>query len=120
MSFTRDLVAIGAAARLTRLVTRDWLGEWTIVRPVRNWAERHEGTRLVEHLDPEAPVTEAWRHKLAHGLDCPHCVGFWLTLGTLGVSRLPLPGLAAKARDLALDALAGSYVVGHVSSRIDL
>ena len=27
-----------ATARLTRLITSDWLGEWHIVRPLKRWA----------------------------------------------------------------------------------
>jgi hypothetical protein len=116
----RDAVALLAALRLTRLVTRDWLGEWTVVQPAKAWAAKHDGVQNVHSLGMFAPEgTEMWRSKLVSGLDCPHCAGFWLTLGTLAVSRVNLPQPAAQLRDLLLKGLAGSYVVGHVSSRID-
>lgn len=115
----RDLIAVLAALRLTRLVTRDWLGEWSIVQPLKTWAEEWDGPQDVHSVETQGKRPDLWRSRLVSGLDCPHCVGFWLTLGTLAFSRLPMPKVPGKIRDLALDALAGSYVVGHVSSRLD-
>lgn len=116
----RDAIALLAALRLTRLVTTDWLGEWTIVQPMKAWARRHEGQVDVHEAAAQDVGTKFWRTKMVSGLDCPFCVGFWLTLTCLAFSRTKLPQPAAQIRDLLLKALAGSYVVGHASSRIDV
>jgi hypothetical protein len=67
------LLALGAALRLTRLVTMDTLG-W----PLRRWA----ATR--------GP------HGLGAWLSCPWCVGFWITLACVAAAwaAAPCPGLA--------------------------
>lgn len=115
----KDIIAILAALRLTRLVVRDWLGEWTIVQPAKAWAQKHDGEVDPHSAAAQGVGTKFWRTKLTSGLDCPFCVSFWLTLGCLVFSRIDLPQPAAQFRDLVLKALAGSYVVGHASSRID-
>jgi hypothetical protein len=115
----KDIIALLAALRLTRLVTTDWLGEWTIGQPARAWARRHDGVVDVHAAVAQDVGFRFWRTKLVSGLECPFCVSVWLTLGTMAVSRLPMPQPAAQLRDLLLKALAGSYVVGHASSRID-
>lgn len=120
------LVAI-ATARLTRFVTTDWLGEWTLVRPLKRWAVRaespaHSGPRPPgwnpDDRDPDPD--NGWRSKLAKGLDCPFCVGFWIgaavLLGEVVTGRVrPLRGVWT----FALAALGLNYAVGHLSSRID-
>lgn len=110
-----------ATARLTRLVTSDWLGEWALVGPVRKWATLHEQSSLdairsmvetvvpgndpiatawvdeqmdtLNNYDENYPLT--WQYKLAKGLDCPFCVGFWIGLAVLiaeaAVARQPAP-----------------------------
>jgi hypothetical protein len=120
------LVAI-ATARLTRFVTSDWLGEWTLVRPLKRWAVRaasptHTGPRPSgwnpDDRDPDPD--NGWRSKLVKGLDCPFCVGFWIgALVLLGevVTRRWRPLRAVWT--FALGALGLNYAVGHVSSRID-
>lgn len=35
-----------ATARLTRVLTTDWIGEWTIVRPIKRWADKFERPRV--------------------------------------------------------------------------
>lgn len=120
MNIVRDIVALTAAARLTRLVTTDWLGEWSIVQPAKEWAENHDGPQDVHSVENQGRRPDLWRSRLVSGLDCPFCVGFWITAGTLAINRLPLPPIMATGRDLVLDALAGSYIVGHASSRIDV
>ena len=120
------LVAI-ATARLTRFVTSDWLGEWTLVRPLKRWAVRaespmHSGPRPAgwDPDDREPNPDNGWRSKLVKGLDCPFCVGFWIgALVLLGevVTRRWRPLRAVWT--FALGALGLNYAVGHVSSRID-
>lgn len=101
-----------AVARLSRFVTTDWLGEWTIVRPVKAWARKHEdqaiaractdhawvcrdgvpdfSTGTADHAEcgPMNDYNEndpyTWQAKLATALDCPFCSGFWLGALMLG------------------------------------
>lgn len=120
------LVAI-ATARLTRFITTDWLGEWTLVRPLKRWAVRaespmHSGPRPAgwDPDDRDPDPDNGWRSKLVKGLDCPFCVGFWIgALVLLGevVTRRWRPLRAVWT--FALGALGLNYAVGHVSSRID-
>ena len=127
------LVAI-ATARLTRFVTTDHLGEWTIVGPLKRWSARREvpdhirdelERRLQREREREEPTANpphgwGWRSKLVKGLDCPFCVGFWI-----GVLVLLGEVMTRRWRPLravwtfALGALGLNYAVGHVSSRID-
>lgn len=141
MTATDNLLAIGAALRLTRFVTQDWLGEWWIVRPLKRWAAPHEAARREEirrhlaHLVPDEEPAEPVRTiladydngnplsgpgRLVKGLDCPFCVGFWLVLGGLSVAAIVArrPALRGPFRLLA-GALAANYVTGHISSRLD-
>ncbi|QNJ55923.1 hypothetical protein SEA_RASPUTIA_33 [Microbacterium phage Rasputia] len=127
----RWLLMALAAARATRFVTTDKLGDWTVSGPLVRWAWLHEGMdKDVKNFAPEL-VTQwksgmeplplpnpwwGWRSKLVNGLDCPFCVGFWI-------------GAAALLAELALgkttlwrftrDAAALNYVVGHASKRLD-
>lgn len=108
-------IAALAAARATRFVTRDVLGEWAVVAPLRGWAEEREpGDVFGEHA--QGP-----RHRAVTGLDCPHCAGTWLSgacLVSLALARAAGPRALAAWR-MAAGTLALSYVVGHVSARID-
>lgn len=120
------LVAI-ATARLTRFVTSDWLGEWTLVHPLKRWAVRaespmHSGPRPAgwDPDDRDPDPDNGWRSKLVKGLDCPFCVGFWIgvlvLLGEVVTHRWrPLRAVWT----FVLGALGLNYAVGHVSSRID-
>lgn len=134
MNPTRLTLAALAAARLTRFVTSDSLGEWLAVAPAKRWAWRQErplnlsGGAIYE--DPNrADATGAaktplahwgWRSKLVSGLDCPFCVGFWIgalvLLGEVVTRRSPL---LRGVWTFALGALGLNYAVGHISSRID-
>ena len=127
------LVAI-ATVRLTRFITTDHLGEWTVTGPLKRWAARREvperlreplEQRLAEEIERGSAVDNpppqwGWRSKLVKGLDCPFCVGFWIgALVLLGevVTRRWRPLRAVWT--FALGALGLNYAVGHVSSRID-
>lgn len=141
---TAGLVTL-ATLRLTRLVTTDWFGEWTIVRPIKRWAAEHEANRrrargatlhamrhdygdlnetaekvvteLEATLAADEPISVPGR--LAHGLDCPHCVGFWLGGAVLVAERSLRHTRAGGLLRLGLSALALSYVTGHISQRLD-
>lgn len=115
-------LAAGAALRVTRFATTDVLGGWVLADPAKRWA-RAEDPRLPD--GSEAPFgyaapPSAWRHRLVSALDCPYCVGTQATLLIASLlTALPphsRPGRLARA---ACAALAASYLVGHVSYRLD-
>lgn len=119
-----------AAARATRFVTTDKLGEWTVSGPLVRWAWLHDGPGRTDASNLDAvrrweagmaplPLPEAWwgwRSKLVNGLDCPFCVGFWVgavvLLGELVAGR-------TRVWRFGRNAFALNYVVGHLSKRID-
>lgn len=80
------VLALGATARLTRLVTDDFLTE----RP-RRWLQRH----LPEHL--------------AYMLGCPWCASFWIGLP---VAAVTVAWPSNRAVLVAWLALSGSLVAG--------
>lgn len=62
------LLLFGSVVRLTRFVVSDDLGLWLIKKPARKWSGH----------DPEyIPLSK--KEKLVSGLDCPFCVGFWIS-----------------------------------------
>lgn len=83
------IVATGAAARLTRLVTTDSIFDYP-----RLWAS---------HWD--------WSHDLVH---CAWCVGFWLSLATAAI--LPMLWHVAAIRVLAV-ALAINHVFATLETK---
>lgn len=133
---TLILTAI-AATRLTRFVTTDSLGQWTITDPATRWAVKHEGgevengigevipvhPRDVHHVKDEPLILDpsnGWRSKLVSGLYCPHCVGFWIGAGLLaGGTVAGKARVGAKLFTGLTGSLALSYLVGHVSQRLD-
>ena len=94
------VLALGAAARLTRFVVTDDLGEWWIKEPLRSKAAK---------LDPR------W-DKYVEGLDCPYCVGFWATAAVMGSGAVLRWN---RVWQFGAGVWAASYLVGHVSSRLD-
>lgn len=115
-------LAAGAALRVTRFATTDVLGGWVLADPAKRWAARHD-PRLPD--GSEAPFgyaapPSAPRHRLVSALDCPYCVGTQATLavGAL-LAALPPHRPAGRLARAACAALAASYVVGHVSYRLD-
>lgn len=114
---------MGAAARLTRFVTSDKLGGWILVDPAKRWAWRYEERAMLRDNAPsdwENGVMATWQAKLVSGLDCPFCVGFWITLAVIVADKtLPEYGPTRTAFTTACSALAANYVIGHVSARLD-
>lgn len=98
-NLTRLALVVLATTRLIRFVTEDSLGDWWIRRPVRQWAiDRTVGLDGVEPEDFDAEVDDpalwSWRVKLASGIDCRWCSGFWVGVlvlaGEVVLSRIPL------------------------------
>ena len=121
-------LAAGAALRITRFATTDTLGGWVLVDPLKRWAERRDPRPAPSQTCPfgYAAPPEAWRHRLVSALDCPYCVGTQATLAIAAVLAA-LPAYSPSPRIQALGrvaragaaALAASYLVGHVSHRLD-
>lgn len=132
------LLAAGAAIRMSRFVTTDSLGDWTIVRPLKRWAWRREVRDVLiaenpgialhpsMHDEPIAPTPEpenGWRSKIATGIECPFCVGFWVALASLAalaLARGSAPRPAADALRVVYGALGMNYALAHLSSRLDV
>lgn len=135
-------LVILATLRLTRLITTDWLGEWVIVAPIKRWAVRavmqkaatvgaapHElewletkATRDDVILWGCAEQTNIWQARLAKGLDCPFCVGYWLGSGVVVLTAAVIlwtHEVVIFWWGVLLFTLALNYVVGHVSKKID-
>lgn len=127
-------LAAGAALRITRFATTDTLGGWVLADPLKRWAERRDPRPA--HDSPTSPAShpfgyaappEAWRHRLVSALDCPYCVGTQATLAIAAVlaalpaspSHRPAARTAGRLARTACAALAASYLVGHVSYRLD-
>ena len=117
MTPARALLLTLAAARLTRLVVWDEIGQWWIKDPIDRAAEQWyaEQTEALHNLsgeivregEPEQP----WWWKYRSGLDCPYCVGFWLGAGVLAIDAAA--GEHPVWR-LTRDALAMNMVVAPV------
>lgn len=67
------LLAYGATARLTRVITDDDIGLWWVKEPAYRAALRH----VERHGDIP------WWDKYRAGLDCPWCCGFWIGMAVL-------------------------------------
>lgn len=115
-------LAAGAALRVTRFATTDVLGGWVLADPAKRWA-RAKDPRLPD--GSEAPFgyaapPAAWRHRLTSSLDCPYCVGTQATLAIAAALASTSPGSrTGRLARTACAALAASYLVGHVSYRLD-
>lgn len=115
-------LATGAALRVTRFATTDVLGGWVLADPLKRWASDRDPRMPGGSEAPfgYAAPRSAWRHRLVSALDCPYCVGTQATLlvsAALAVTDpSSRPGRLVRA---ATAALAASYLVGHVSYRLD-
>lgn len=134
-----------AAARLSRFMTTDTLGEWLIVRPLRTRAQRYEAhyrattaevlaeveatherhphpalAELIERtradLEDEEPMSIPAR--AASGLECPFCVGFWL--GGVALVGAAVAQHHATPRPLAaaIKLVGGSLALNYVVGHI--
>lgn len=104
MRIVDSALALGAAARLSRLVITDDIGQWWVKDPIDRAMDAY-----AEHAEHEP-----WWWKYRSGLECPFCVGFWLGAGVL-VSRAVLPKPLWR---LGAGALALNYVASHLGSRL--
>lgn len=103
---TSLLISALAATRLVRAYRfeqigepiRDAIDEWTS-QPVKNSKGQ---------LNVKATKRREWIRDLA---ECPHCSGFWITLGVVLVSRVPAarPVVRALAAATILSAFVDHY-----------
>lgn len=112
------MLLVLATLRLSRLVTGDTLGQWLILSRAWRWANRYkpDSTRpgvFVQHPDGPSPQ----RLKLASGLVCPFCIGYWCGAALLVVSYFTGPlGDEPVWWRLLVGSLALNYLVGHTAS----
>lgn len=95
MTLAVFLLALGATASLTRLVTDDQL-----TLPFRVW--------LIGKLGPEHPV--------AYAVGCPFCLSMWIAPGVCAAGWF-YGGTAAF--QIAAAGLTIRWIVGHVASFLD-
>lgn len=114
----RTLVTTLAAARLTRLVTKDTLGGWFIREPIARVMQNYAQAALTKHQREGNPghPTQPWWWKYEVGLHCKWCVGFWLAAGTL-ITEKATRGTCARPIVATLGgALALNYVTAHLET----
>lgn len=107
-------LAVGASARLSRLVITDDLGKWWIREPVDRAMDEYAAGELLEADQQGREPQEPWWWKYRSGLDCPFCVGFWLGAAVLVAHRV----LPAPVWRFGVSALALNYVASHIGSRL--
>lgn len=114
------LVVVAAAARITRLVVTD-----TITEPARAWLlpriarSRFERTRISHGMDASPPTRI--RGFVLDMLQCPWCIGFWISAALIGAASLA-SGVWVDITghwwaDLPIAALAVSYLVGWLADQ---
>ncbi|UDL16206.1 hypothetical protein SEA_KOZIE_10 [Microbacterium phage Kozie] len=119
------VLALLAALRATRFITSDHLGEWWLVGPAKRWAWRrgthgYSPTEINADPAPTPDPASGWRAKLVSGLDCPFCVGFWITGAAVLAAAAANRGPRRRAAfQLLAGAVGANYVTGHISSRLD-
>jgi hypothetical protein len=132
------VLALGASARLARLVRIDTIWAETVGGAFDAHVERHESARRVAKYydettrpnpaDQHSKALADYRHpawlceKVQEMTTCPHCLGFWTSLLTVGTVVLTRWTGRPFLRDLwraGAAVLATSYVVGHTSAVLD-
>lgn len=118
------LLLVLSTLRLSRLVTSDQIGEWFIQEPAKRWATMADVTTDYEPYMGEVlrqtDNPDGWRHRLVDGLICGFCEGYWIGVVTIVVlAMLGGPGDAPDWWRVLSGTFALSYVIGHVSARLD-
>lgn len=109
-----------AAARLSRFVITDEMGEWWVKQPIDRAMDAYAEREMWASANVGQTPREPWWWKYRSGLDCPFCVGFWLGAAVLttGAAATRLPGPAAAAWRLGAGALALNYAAAHLGVRL--
>ena len=113
-------LAVLASARLSRLVITDDLGRWLIHDPIDRAMDRYAERELWAAANVGQEPREPWWWKYRSGLDCPFCIGFWLSLLVvgLGAAATRREGIGAIAWRAGTGALATNYVASHLGARL--
>ena len=117
------LLALGLTLRLARVITVDDIGLWYVRGPLSEWAMDHEPP-LPEGLpegfgQEEVWVPVGWRARLAVGLSCPFCVGFWVAGAVLlSLWALGGPGQVWEPWRWVAGWFTLNWVAAHVGSRL--
>lgn len=99
------VLALGATARLARLIITDEIGRWYVVGPILRWAQRTGGAERAH-----------WWDAL---LGCPFCIGYWIGCAVLGSLWLVGgPGEAWEPWRWGAATLTLNYVAAHLGSRL--
>lgn len=119
MRLTTSLLAVGAAARLARLVITDDLGQWWVQQPVARAMGTYATTEMVRAAEEDREPVEPWWWKYESGLQCPWCIGFWLGTGVLVTGAVADRHPTTRALwKLGAGALALNYVTAHLGARL--
>lgn len=101
------LLVVLLTARLTRLLITDDLGRWYFRGP------------LEAALLRNATTSTGWRARLAAGLSCPFCLGFWVGVGVLAfVAAVGGPGHLPDWSRYVAGAFALNYLTAHIGARL--
>ena len=114
----RTLVTTLAAARLTRLVTKDTLGGWLIREPIARAMQNYAQQTAQIHQREGKPghPTQPWWWKYEVGLHCKWCVGFWLCAATITAEKATRGTCARPIIRTIGGALALNYVTAHLET----
>jgi len=107
----RMIVAGLAATRLVRAWNYELIGEkpreaalrW-LAKPVYTPLPPTGMSRATDQVNVRATLTKEWVSNL---LECPHCLGFWLTLGCAAV-------YPSRRGRIVVDALAGAMILSAI------
>lgn len=114
------LVVVTAASRITRLVVAD-----TVTEPIRMWAfpriarSRQDRKRISQGHEAQPPGP--FRQTVLNLLQCPWCIGFWISTALLAAlafttgTQMVITGTWWV--DLAVASLASSYIIGWLSDQ---
>ena len=111
------LLVLGLTLRLTRFVITDTLGKWWIHDPLDRAMASYAGKVIESHANSgnpgEPPTPWWWKYRV--GLNCPYCVGFWIS-GAVALSYL-LVGDTVAWRFVA-GVFTLNWVASHVGARL--
>ena len=107
------VLAVLTSARLTRFVVRDDLAKWWIKDPIDRAMDRYAADEIYRAAQDDRDPVEPWWWKYRSGLDCPWCVGFWVSLGVAGVA-----GMRFLPVRLGMAGMALNYLTAHVGERL--
>lgn len=114
----RTLVTTLAAARLTRLVTKDTLGGWLIREPIARAMQNYAQQTAQIHQREGKPghPTQPWWWKYEVGLHCKWCVGFWICAATITAEKATRGTCVRPTIRTLGGALALNYVTAHLET----